>query len=158
MSLDQTWYHFEVFFNDSDPLREQLPADTEAEARRHAERLYPKARVIALRGISHSARFMRPDANVGGGAQLPPKRPGTIPPHSPPPPPQPPARQNFGPWWETLGVKADSPEDVVRKAYIDLLKQYHPDKVASLGPELKELAERKTQEINAAYDRSRGRR
>ena len=156
MSLDQTWYHFEIFFNDSDTLREQLPADTEQEARRHAERLYPKARLIALRGVSHSARFMRPDANVMGGSQPPPRRAGTPPPS--PPPAQPPVRQSFTPWWEVLGVKQDSAEEVVRKAYIDLLKQYHPDRVASLGPELRELAERKTQEINGAYDRSRGKR
>ena len=29
---------------------------------------------------------------------------------------------------------------------------YHPDKVQHLGPELKDLAERKTKELNEAYD------
>ena len=32
-----------------------------------------------------------------------------------------------------------------------LASQYHPDKVASLGPELRELAERKSREITQAY-------
>lgn len=36
--------------------------------------------------------------------------------------------------------------------------QYHPDKVATLGPEIRALAERKTRELNQAYeDAMRGR-
>ena len=31
------------------------------------------------------------------------------------------------------------------------MSEYHPDKVASLGKEIRELAERKSKEINAAY-------
>lgn len=31
------------------------------------------------------------------------------------------------------------------------MQSYHPDKVASLGDELKELAEKKTKDINEAY-------
>lgn len=34
------------------------------------------------------------------------------------------------------------------------MRQYHPDKVASLGPELRDLCECKTKEINIAYDRA----
>lgn len=34
------------------------------------------------------------------------------------------------------------------------MSQYHPDKVASLGPELRDLCERKTKEINTAYDQA----
>jgi hypothetical protein len=37
-------------------------------------------------------------------------------------------------------------------AYRNTVKQYHPDKVAHLGPELRDVAERKTKEIVAAYD------
>jgi hypothetical protein len=40
----------------------------------------------------------------------------------------------------------------IRSKYINLVSLYHPDKVQHLGPELKELAERKSKEINAAYD------
>jgi DnaJ-domain-containing protein 1 len=32
------------------------------------------------------------------------------------------------------------------------MTEYHPDKVASLGPELRALAEKKSKEINAAYE------
>jgi DnaJ-domain-containing protein 1 len=40
----------------------------------------------------------------------------------------------------------------LKKRYYELLRQNHPDKVASLGKEFKELAEKKTKEINSAYD------
>jgi len=40
----------------------------------------------------------------------------------------------------------------IRQKYLQLIAQYHPDKVQHLGPELRELAERKTKEINAAYE------
>jgi len=33
-----------------------------------------------------------------------------------------------------------------------MAKKYHPDKVASLGDEFKELAERKFKDINEAYE------
>jgi DnaJ like chaperone protein len=39
----------------------------------------------------------------------------------------------------------------VRTAYYELVKSYHPDKVAHLGAELRRVAEVKTKEINSAY-------
>lgn len=44
----------------------------------------------------------------------------------------------------------DSAENL-KIAYKVQMQSYHPDKVASLGDELKELAEKKTKEINEAY-------
>lgn len=41
----------------------------------------------------------------------------------------------------------------LKKRYLNLLKQNHPDKVASLGEDFKFLAEKKTKEINAAYEK-----
>lgn len=41
----------------------------------------------------------------------------------------------------------------LRKKYHDLLRQNHPDKVASLGQDFKILAEKKTKEINDAYNK-----
>lgn len=41
--------------------------------------------------------------------------------------------------------------DEVKRAYRELIKQYHPDKVSGLGIEIKKLAEAKTKEINTAY-------
>lgn len=39
----------------------------------------------------------------------------------------------------------------LKSRYHELLKQSHPDRVASMGPEFKKLAEKKTKEINDAY-------
>ncbi|WP_133665904.1 DnaJ domain-containing protein [Paraburkholderia sp. BL10I2N1] len=40
----------------------------------------------------------------------------------------------------------------LRAAYRQRMSQYHPDKVNSLGPEFRELAESKSKEINRAFD------
>lgn len=54
-------------------------------------------------------------------------------------------------WHEVLNVAPSADAQEIRRAYKNLMSQYHPDKVASLGPELRELCERKTKEINIAY-------
>ncbi len=41
--------------------------------------------------------------------------------------------------------------DSVRQAHRDMIKSYHPDKVAHLGPDLQHLAEVKTKLINASF-------
>lgn len=58
------------------------------------------------------------------------------------------------PWPTILGVAPDASTEEIRRAYKSLMSQYHPDKVASLGPELRDLCERKTKEINTAYDQA----
>ena len=50
-----------------------------------------------------------------------------------------------------LGVKISATRDEVKVAYRCLVAQYHPDKVAQLGPELRDLAKTKTQQLNRAY-------
>lgn len=57
-------------------------------------------------------------------------------------------------WYEVLNVAPDASPEEIRLAYRNLVSQYHPDKVATLGPELRELCEGKTKEINTAYDRA----
>ncbi|TCG05359.1 hypothetical protein BZM27_34270 [Paraburkholderia steynii] len=42
--------------------------------------------------------------------------------------------------------------DQLRAAYRQRMSQYHPDKVSSLAPEFRELAESKSKEINRAFD------
>ncbi len=54
-------------------------------------------------------------------------------------------------WNDVLGVDKNSSLDVIKKAYRQKMTEYHPDKVASLGKELRDLAEQKTKEINEAY-------
>jgi hypothetical protein len=40
----------------------------------------------------------------------------------------------------------------LKKRYHQLLKENHPDRVASMGPDFKKLAEKKTKEINKAFE------
>jgi DnaJ like chaperone protein len=55
-------------------------------------------------------------------------------------------------WFQILEVNEGASMDEVTTAYKRKIRQYHPDKVESLGPELKKLAEKKSKEINAAYN------
>ncbi len=50
-----------------------------------------------------------------------------------------------------LGVKRDTPTDEVKKRYREKLLEYHPDRVQHLGREIQELAEKRTRDINDAY-------
>jgi len=40
----------------------------------------------------------------------------------------------------------------VKRHYHERMLEYHPDKVAALGPKLREVAENETKKINAAYE------
>ena len=55
--------------------------------------------------------------------------------------------------YKVLGVSPDASDDEVKKAYRRLALQYHPDKVASLGDDVKAAAEKKFKELGAAKDR-----
>lgn len=62
------------------------------------------------------------------------------------------------PWHEVLEVSEWATAEEVTAAWRAKMGQYHPDKVATLGPEIRALAERKTRELNQAYeDAMRGR-
>lgn len=41
----------------------------------------------------------------------------------------------------------------LKKRYFELLKQNHPDRVASMGDDFKKLAEKNTKDINKAYEK-----
>lgn len=56
------------------------------------------------------------------------------------------------PWTAVLGVDASADRSAILAAYREKIGQYHPDKVARLGPEIRALAEKKSVEINVAYD------
>ncbi len=53
--------------------------------------------------------------------------------------------------YEVLSISPNTTQEEIRKAYKSLAVQYHPDKTAHLGPELRELADKKMKEINGAY-------
>jgi DnaJ like chaperone protein len=54
-------------------------------------------------------------------------------------------------WTSVLELSPDASVEEIRAAYRRLIGQYHPDKVASLGRELRELAEAKSRDIQLAY-------
>ena len=54
--------------------------------------------------------------------------------------------------YEILGIDKNATEQEIRAAYRKLVKQYHPDRVASLGKEFQELANKKFIEIKDAYN------
>jgi len=56
--------------------------------------------------------------------------------------------------YEVFELRSDEKftKSELKKKYYELLRQNHPDKVASLGSDLKKLAEKKTKDINSAYE------
>ncbi|WP_147447260.1 DnaJ family molecular chaperone [Corallococcus sp. CA054B] len=52
-----------------------------------------------------------------------------------------------------LGIPEDCTWTQLRAARNSLLTQYHPDKVAELGPRIREIADLETKKINAAFER-----
>lgn len=54
--------------------------------------------------------------------------------------------------YDILQVPRDATQEEIRKAWIELAAQYHPDKAAHLGPDLQELAEKRFKEIQRAYE------
>ncbi len=57
-------------------------------------------------------------------------------------------------WHETLGVDRDASQEEIVAAYRRMIVQYHPDKVATMAPEFRELAEKRSAAINAAYEQA----
>lgn len=55
--------------------------------------------------------------------------------------------------YRTLGVTEEAGQAEIDQAYRRLMSQYHPDKFATAAPELRQRAEKRAREINAAYDR-----
>jgi DnaJ like chaperone protein len=51
-------------------------------------------------------------------------------------------------------VRPDATDEEIKRAYRNLIAENHPDKLASQGlpQNLRELAEQRSREINAAYD------
>jgi DnaJ-domain-containing protein 1 len=76
----------------------------------------------------------------------------------PPPESDAPADAAERPWHEVLEVSEWATDETVAAAYRAKAAQYHPDKVATMGPEIRALAALKMAEINAAWREARRRR
>lgn len=61
-------------------------------------------------------------------------------------------------WHEVLDVSEWASDEEIAAAYRAKAAQYHPDKVATMGPEIRALAALKMTEINAAWRDARRRR
>lgn len=55
--------------------------------------------------------------------------------------------------YQVLGVSSHATDDEVKKAYRKLALEHHPDKVAALGEDIRQAAEKKFQKINEAKER-----
>ena len=55
--------------------------------------------------------------------------------------------------YKVLEVSPDATDDEVRKAYRKLALKHHPDRVATLGEDVRNAAQKKFQEINTAKER-----
>jgi preprotein translocase subunit Sec63 len=54
--------------------------------------------------------------------------------------------------YAVLGIAQDASDEEVEQAYRRMISEYHPDRLASAARELRELAEVRAREINAAYE------
>jgi DnaJ like chaperone protein len=59
--------------------------------------------------------------------------------------------------WKILGIARDAAPLEIHRAFRARMAEYHPDKVATLGVELRDLAEEKSKAITAAYAALAGR-
>ena len=57
--------------------------------------------------------------------------------------------------YRVFGLTEEASDAEIDLAYRRLIGQYHPDRVAGAAPELRQQAEAKARDINAAYDRIR---
>jgi len=60
-------------------------------------------------------------------------------------------------WWVVLEVSHHATDEEIRRSYAAKLKQYHPDRVNDLAPEIVRLAELRTRELNAAFAQAKQR-
>ena len=53
--------------------------------------------------------------------------------------------------FETLNLNSRAKLEQIRKAYLEAIKKYHPDKFLNRPPEVLRAAEERTKQINTAY-------
>ena len=60
--------------------------------------------------------------------------------------------------YKILGINPDAENEEIKSAYKTKIKEYHPDRLDNFGDEIKDLAVRKTKEINEAFRQIRNKR
>lgn len=55
-------------------------------------------------------------------------------------------------FFSVLNISPNASIEEIKRGYKEEIRKYHPDKVEHLGDEFKEIAERKTKDINKAYN------
>lgn len=55
-------------------------------------------------------------------------------------------------WHVVLGVANDATQEEIAAAYKRKIGEYHPDRVAQMGQDIRDVAERKSREINVAFE------
>ena len=83
------------------------------------------------------------------------QKPPTFSSHSEVPPPKPASTANIAASFALLGLNVGASLEEASTAYKHLAAQNHPDKVAQMATEFRELAERKMRELNAALEQIR---
>ena len=54
-----------------------------------------------------------------------------------------------------LGVEDVTDSEEIKSRYREKIAQYHPDRVRAMGPEIREIADKKAKEINEAHEHFR---
>ena len=52
-----------------------------------------------------------------------------------------------------LGIKREADEREIKRAYRKLMSEHHPDRLGDLPEDMRQRAQARASEINAAYDR-----
>jgi len=55
--------------------------------------------------------------------------------------------------YAVLGIDSAASDDELEQAYRRRMSEYHPDRVANAAPEIRDIADQRSREINQAYDR-----
>lgn len=71
----------------------------------------------------------------------------------------PPHRSSGGPDpYTVLGLQRDADERTIKRAYRKLMSEHHPDRLGDLPEDMRQRAQARASEINAAYDRIKAER
>ncbi|MGM0599503.1 MAG: DnaJ domain-containing protein [Candidatus Rifleibacteriota bacterium] len=62
-------------------------------------------------------------------------------------------KENITDPYEILGVSRTADFKAIKALYLQKIRQYHPDLVENLGPEIKKTAQKESQKLNEAFEK-----